>query len=143
MSSGSSGHQATGVPDVGAVPAVGDVPSSTMSPWSAKVADFCSGGAASRQMTPSMIDGLTQNVWDENPMAIMEKLLQESKKPKPLRDPPFCRAEFLNSVNGPKENPWWILFGYDTDRGHWKGAPASTTLKASMVSCRSPGGQNT
>ena len=125
MSSGSSGSQATGVPDVGVVPVVGDAPCSALPPWSAqaKVADFRRDGAASHQMAPSVIDGLTQNVWDENPVAIMEKLLHESKKPKPLRDPPLRRAEFLNSVNGPKENPWWILFGYGTDRGHWKGAP--------------------
>ena len=63
-------------------------------------------------------------------MAIVEELLQGSKKPTPLRDPPFCRTEFLNSVNGPKENPWWILFGYDTDRGHWKGAPSEYNIES-------------
>ena len=80
-------------------------------------------------MTPSMIDGLMQNVWDENPMSVMEKLLQESKKPIPLREPPFRRAGFLNSTKDPTENPWWILFGYDTDRGSWKGAPSEYSIE--------------
>ena len=60
-------------------------------------------------MTPSMLDGLMQNVWDEVPIAIMEKLLQESKKPRPLREPPFRSAAFLNSANYPNENLWRIL----------------------------------
>ena len=62
-------------------------------------------------------------------MAIMEKLLQESKKPRPLREPPFRSAPFLNSVTDPKENPWWVLFGYDTDRGSWKGAPSEYSIE--------------
>ena len=93
-------------------------------PWSAKVAGFCSGGAASHQMTPSMIDGLTQNVWDEDPITIMGTLLTEAKRPAGHREPPFRRATFLNDCNDPKENPWWLFFGYNPETGCWKGNPS-------------------
>jgi hypothetical protein len=124
---GSSGQD---VSDVSVVPVVGDFRSGGAQSQQLVVSDFPRARSASQRMTPSMINGLMQNVWDEDPISIMEKLLKESTKPSPLREPPFRSAVFLNLVTDPKENPWWILFGYDTDRNCWKGSPGEYGLDA-------------
>ena len=55
-------------------------------------------------------------------MAVMETLLREKDKPKAMRESPFRgRAAILNSVQNPRDNPWWILFGYMPERNGWQG----------------------
>ena len=46
------------------------------------------------------------------------------------REPPFRRATFLNDTADPRENPWWLLFGYDTRLGRWMGNPSEYTIHA-------------
>ena len=72
-------------------------------------------------LSEGMRSGLLTNVWDEDTAAVNEKLLREKDKPKAMRESPFRgRAAILNSVQNPRDNPWWILFGYMPERNCWQ-----------------------